>query len=169
MDVTTEVDRVLETNREFARTFASRDVPPQPRRHLLFVLCMDARIDPLRTLGLDTGDAHIIRNAGGRVADALRSIAISQSMLGTEAVLIIHHTKCGMAAPSDEVVRSAIRKTTGAWIPEIPLLTFRDLRASVQDDLRTYRACSYVRQDIMVRGFVYDVDSGLLSEVESAA
>ena len=168
MDVTAEIDRVLETNRAFARTFASRDVPPQPRRHLAFVMCMDARIDPLRTLGLDTGDAHIIRNAGGRVADALRSIAISQSMLGTEAVLIVHHTKCGMAAPNDEVVRNAIRKTTGAWIPEIPLLTFQDLRASVLEDLRTYRSCPYVRQDIVVRGFVYDVDSGLLDEVQSA-
>lgn len=159
------IDAVLLANYEFSRGFAPPHVPPRPRKGLALVMCMDARIDPAQALGVQYGDAHIIRNAGGRVSDALRSIAASQALLGTNAVMIIHHTRCAMEAPGDQVVRDAVKTTTGAWIPELPFHTFRSLEESVRDDLAMYRACRYVRQDIPVRGFIYNVETGRLNEV----
>jgi carbonic anhydrase len=126
---------------------------------------MDARIDPARALGLEEGDAHVIRNAGGRIADALRSLAISQELLGTEEVAIIHHTDCGMLTFSDESLRKRLRKSRGADADAVAFLPFSDVDESVRDDLAAYAASPLVRHDIPVRGFVYDVKTGRLREV----
>ncbi len=129
---------------------------------------MDARIDPVHALGLPYGHAHIIRNAGGRMADALRSLAISQRMLGTTEVAIIHHTECGMMTFTDDDMRRRLRAEAGVAADHISFLPFRSLEESVRDDLQMYRSSSLVRQDVPVRGFVYHVANGLLQEVTEA-
>jgi carbonic anhydrase len=157
-------EHILAANATFAASYTLTDLAPQPRRKIAIVACMDARIDPPRALGLEPGDAHILRNAGGRVAEAFRSLAISQQMLGTEAVAIIHHTRCGLIAPDDDAIRERLRMNLGVEAA-MDFLTFPDLEQSVRDDIALYRAWPIVRQDIPVRGFVYDVDSGRLREV----
>lgn len=159
----TAIDRALEENRYFTETF---ELPLRlPNPELAAVLCMDARIDPIRALGLLPGQAHIIRNAGGRLADAVRSLAISQTVLGTREVAIVHHTECGMMRFSDEEMRMIFRKARGAIVDGIAFLPFKDLEQSVRDDLELYRQSPVLRQDIPVRGFVYDVTTGGLTEV----
>jgi carbonic anhydrase len=157
------IDHALAANHAYAETFAP-SAAGTPR--LAVVLCMDARIDPIRALGLRYGHAHIIRNAGGRVFDALRSLSISQRLLGTREVAIIHHTECGMMTFTDEDMRRRLREETGAVVDHLAFLPFRDLEESVQDDLQVYRASPLVRHDVPVRGFIYDVATGLLREVE---
>ncbi|MCK9519862.1 MAG: carbonic anhydrase [Dehalococcoidia bacterium] len=158
------IDRALAANRYFAETF---ELPPRmPNPELAAVLCMDARIDPIRTLGLHPGEGHIIRNAGGRLSDAIRSLAISQTILGTREVAIVHHTECGMMRYSDDEMRMMFRKATGAIADGIAFLPFHDLEQSVRDDLELYRQSTLLRQDIPVRGFIYDVETGRLTEVE---
>ena len=158
-------DEFLSANRRYAETFDKGALVLPPRRKVAVVACMDARLDPARALGLEEGDAHVIRNAGGRISDALRSLAISQTLLGTEEVVIIHHTDCGMLTFSDDSIRSLLRKQRGADADSIAFLPFKDLDASVRDDLAVYRASPLVRKDITVRGFVYDVKTGRLREV----
>lgn len=158
----TRIDDILAANARYAETFEPGP-PPEPR--VALVLCMDARIDPIRALGLPYGKAHIIRNAGGRVAEALRSLAVSQAVLGTEEVAIIHHTQCGMMTLSDPGIATLLRKT-GQVVPEgYPFLTFEDLEQVAREDLATYRASTLVRQDIPVRIFIYEVETGRLREV----
>lgn len=158
-------DRMLEGNRAHAAAFRDGGLPAPPRLRLAIVTCMDARIDPLRAFGLAVGDAHIIRNAGGRVAEALRSLCISQQLLGTEAVAIVHHTGCGMATFRDDDLRERLR-AQGIVADHVAFLPFRDVEQAVRDDIALYRATPWVRQDIPVRGFVYDVETGVLREVE---
>lgn len=156
------IEHALEANRRYAETFSPGEAGT-PR--LAVVLCMDARIDPLRALGLPYGYAHIIRNAGGRVADALRSLAISQRLLGTREVAIVHHTECGMMTFTDDDMRQRLREEAGMVADHLAFLPFKDLEESIRDDLRLYRMSPLVRQDVVVRGFVYDVATGLLREV----
>jgi carbonic anhydrase len=159
------IDEMLSANRQYAERFDKGRLAPPPRRKIAIVLCMDARIDPARALGLEEGDAHVIRNAGGRVFEALRSLAISQQLLGTEEVAIIHHTDCGMLTFRDDDIRRKLRENLGANADYMAFLPFEDLDQSVKDDIETYRASPIVRHDIPVRGFVYDVQSGRLREV----
>jgi carbonic anhydrase len=156
---------MLAHNRGFARGYVAGEAPARPRKRLAVVLCMDARIDPFAALGLKTGDAHILRNAGGRIVDALRSLVISQTQLGTREVAIIHHTECGMMTFRDDDIRATIRADLGADASHVAFLPFRDLEESIRDDLAYYRQQPLLRQDIPVRGFVYDVGTGLLREV----
>lgn len=130
------------------------------------MLCMDARIDPIRALGLPPGSAHIIRNAGGRVVDAIRSLVISQTIIGTEEVAIIHHTQCGMETFTDAEIRQKLRDERNAIADDIAFLPFQDLEQAIRDDIQIYRQSPLLRQDIPVRGFIYEVDSGRLREVE---
>lgn len=162
------IDQMLADNQRFAQTYSPGVVPSRPRRKLAVVLCMDARIDPMRTLGLQTGDAHILRNAGGRVVDAVRSLVISQTQLGTREVAIIHHTECGLLTFRDDDIRATIRAELGVDASHIAFLPFSDLDQAVRDDLAYYRQQPLLRQDIPVRGFVYDVATGLLREVVEA-
>lgn len=162
MPVTNEF---LSANETYASRFSKGELPLPPARKVAVIVCMDARIDPARALGLEEGDAHVIRNAGGRIQDALRSIAISQTLLGTEEVVIIHHTDCGMLTFSDDLIRLKLRKERGVDADHVAFLPFKDLDTSVRDDVAAYNASNLVRHDIPVRGFVYDVRTGKLREV----
>jgi carbonic anhydrase len=163
----TVTDELLNANRGYAERFRLGELALPPARKIALVVCMDARIDPARALGLEEGDAHVIRNAGGRVADAIRSLAISQELLGTQEVAIIHHTDCGMLTFDDDGIRKRLRKSRGADADALAFLAFRDVDQSLRDDLALYAASPYVRHDIPVRAFVYDVKNGRLREVRA--
>src|SRR5689334_23367611 len=124
--------QILTANREYAATFIHEGLTPSPRRQLAILTCMDARIDPARALGLHEGDAHVIRNAGGRASDdALRSLIISYKLLGTREFLVIHHTDCGMVSFTSEQLRGMLKQDIGADASSIDFLTFSDLDQSV--------------------------------------
>ena len=159
-----EIDRALEANGRYAASFGKGTLAMPPARKLAIVTCMDARIDPARVFGLEEGDAHVIRNAGGRIADALRSLAISQALLATDEVMIVHHTDCGMVTFTDESLRRQFRER-GVDCDDVAFLPFRDLEESVEADLDAYHRSTLVRHDIPVRGFVYDVKTGRVREV----
>lgn len=158
----TAIDAALLANKRFAEDFLPAEAG-QPT--LAVLLCMDARIDPIRALGLRYGHAHIIRNAGGRMADALRSLSISQRLVGTREVAVIHHTECAMMTFTDDDMRQRLREEAGFIADHLAFLPFRDLDQAVRDDLGVYRSSPLVKQDVVLRGFVYDVASGLLREV----
>jgi carbonic anhydrase len=140
-------------------------MPPAPRRKLAVLACMDARIDPARLLGLEEGDAHVIRNAGGVVTDdALRSLAISQHLLGTEEVVLIKHTDCGMLALSDDEFADRLERETGSR-PEWRAHGFADLEQAVRDGVERIRSSPFVPRSERVRGLVYEVETGRLREV----
>jgi carbonic anhydrase len=161
----TETDQLIANNRRHAEAFTAGDLPPQPARRVAVLTCMDARLDPARALGLEAGDAHVIRNAGGVVTDdAIRSLAISQRLLGTEAVLVIHHTRCGMAGLDDDDFAAELERDTGqrpAWRAH----GFSDIEADVRESMRAIERSPFLPRTGDVRGFVYDVDSGALREV----
>jgi carbonic anhydrase len=158
----TAIDALLAANSVFATDFVPV-AAGAPR--LAIVLCMDARIDPIRALGIPPGHAHIIRNAGGRVVEAFRSLAVSQQVMGTEEVAIVHHTECGMQTFTDEELRTRLRERLGTDTDQLEFHSFTDLQESVRYDLSLYRRTPFLRQDIPVRGFIYNVASGRLSEI----
>jgi len=165
------INESLQANQQYAAAFAKTNkgsLPLPPGRKIAYVVCMDARIDPAKALGLQEGDAHVIRNAGGRFADAERSLIISQTLLGTQEVAFVHHTDCGMLTFSDQTIRDKLRKERALDADRIAFLPFGNLEQSVRDDLALYKQSPYVRQDIPVRGFFYDVKTGLLHEVGGA-
>ncbi len=157
-------DEFLQANEQYAAQFTKGDLPMPPARHVAVVACMDARIDPARALGFEEGDAHVIRNAGGRAADAIRSLVISQQLLGTREIVVVHHTDCGMLTFNDEQLRKKLHDDMGADT-DIPFYPFADLEQSVRDDLQTLRSSPLLLKDIPIRGFTYDVKSGRLHEV----
>jgi carbonic anhydrase len=159
------IDEMLQFNRGVVRLYPGVASKTPPRRRLAIVTCMDARIVPATHFGIHAGDAHIIRNGGGRIAEAIRSLALSQVLLGTEEVAIIHHTDCGLMSPGDEAVRAAFREK-GVDPGAMPFLTFADLEQSVRDDIALYRATPILRQDIPVRGLVFDVATCRLREID---
>jgi carbonic anhydrase len=160
------IDQFLDANRQFAETFDRGDLPMPPARRAAVVVCMDARLHPARFLGLDLGDAHVIRNAGGRASDdAIRSLIISSRLLGTNEFAVVHHTDCGMLTFSNEDLRERLQAETGQNASGIDFLPFTDLEESVREDVRRIRESPFLDPDIPVRGFIYDVRTGLLSEV----
>ena len=163
----TVIDELVAANRDYAAGFKKGHLQMPPARKTAVVVCMDARIDPARALGLEEGDVHVIRNAGGRVVEALRSLAISQELLGTREVAIIHHTDCGMLTFTDESLRQRLRERLGADATAIAFLPFSDVDRSVLDDIEAYGNSPIVRHDVPLRGFVYDVNTGALREVEA--
>lgn len=159
-------DEFLVANAAYASDFAKGDLPMPPARKTAVLVCMDARIDPARALGLEEGDAHVIRNAGGRASDdAIRSLVISYQLLGTREFVIIHHTDCGMLTFTNEQLRNICLQELGADASAIDFLPFSDVAQSVRDDLVTIRTSPLIPDEIPVRGFIYDVTSGSLSEV----
>jgi carbonic anhydrase len=140
-------------------------MPAQPRRKLAVLACMDARLDPARLLDLEEGDAHVIRNAGGVVTDdALRSLAISQHLLGTEEVMVIGHTDCGMLTFTDDELADRLEREAGER-PEWRAHAFADLEQSVRDGVERIRSSPFVPRTDSVRGYVYEVETGRLREV----
>lgn len=142
-------------------------LPGAPSRHVAVVACMDARLDVYRALGLGSGEAHVIRNAGGVVTDdVIRSLTVSQRKLGTTEIVLVHHTKCGMATFVDDDFVTELREACGtapAWAPG----AFADTEQDVRDSIAAIRSSPFLLHTEAVRGFVFDVDSGLLSEVQA--
>ncbi len=163
------IDDLLRANEAYARNFDRADLPTPPALGLIVLTCMDARILPLTALGLDQGDAHVIRNAGGRARDALRSIIISQRLLGTREIAVIHHTDCGMSAFTNRDLREKVKVELGQDTGAFDYLPFRDLDESVRQDVEFLRATQLLSPDTVLRGFVYDVKTGRLREVEIEA
>ena len=162
----TTVQEFLKANDAYAETFQKGHLPMPPARRVAVLTCMDARLHPARFLGLQEGDAHIIRNAGGRASDdAIRSLVISEQLLGTNTVVVIHHTDCGMLTFSNADLRGKLRQELGANADHIDFLPFKDLEQSVRDDVATIKASPLIPDNIEVNGFIYDVRSGKLSPV----
>jgi carbonic anhydrase len=158
-------DEVLANNEGYAASFDKADLPLPPARKLAVVACMDARLSVTRALGLQEGDAHVIRNAGGVVSDdVIRSLAISQRLLGTEEIVLIHHTDCGMLTFTDDEFKASIEKDTGirpGWAAE----AFPDLDSDVRQSIARIKASPFIPNKNAIRGFVYEVESGRLREV----
>ncbi len=159
-------DEALRNNEAYARGFDKGQLPLPPGKKLAVVACMDARLHVSKILGLKEGDAHVIRNAGGAVTDdAIRSLAISQRLLGTEEVILIHHTDCGMLTFTDEAVKAQIEKETGIR-PPFALEAFSNLEDDVRQSIARIKASPFVPRKDRVRGFIYDVKTGRLTEVK---
>jgi carbonic anhydrase len=158
-------DELLRANAEYARTFDRGDLPMPPARRLAVVTCMDARIDPARAFGLEEGDAHVIRNAGGRAREALRSLVISQRLLGTNEIAVIHHTECGMLTFTNPDLHAKVKQDLGADASHIDFLPFRDLEESIREDVALLLSSPLIPGDVVIRGFLYDVRTGRLNEV----
>jgi carbonic anhydrase len=160
----TVADEFVQADARYAATFTKGDLPMPPARKVAVVTCMDARLDPAKFLGLEEGDAHIIRNAGGRAADAIRSLVISQQLLGTREVVVIHHTDCGMLTFTDEQLHQKLHDELHVHA-DIPFLPFTDLEQSVRDDVAAIKTSPLLLPNVPVRGFIYDVHDGRLREV----
>jgi carbonic anhydrase len=160
------IDELIQANETYAATFDRGHLPLPPARRLAILTCMDARILPAKAFGLEEGDAHVIRNAGGRARDALRSLIISQRLLGTREVAVIHHTDCGMLTFNNRELRARVKDDLGQDTGEFDFLPFNDLEGSVREDLEFLRATQLLDPETVLRGFVYDVRSGRLSEVK---
>ncbi len=161
------IDEVLEANEIYSRTHELRKLTPRPARKLAILTCMDTRFS-IRTLGLATGDAHIIRNAGGIVTDdSLRSLLVSHYLLETEEFMIINHTDCGLMHASEQDLRTRIENRTGtAAISPACFFTFQNVEENVRHQLQKLRTHPWVPKSVSVRGFIYDVASGRLREIK---
>ena len=159
-------DELLKANEQYARTFDSGDLAAPPQRKVAIVACMDARLNVYGMLGLSEGDAHVIRNAGGVVTDdVIRSLAISQRLLGTEEIVLVHHTDCGMTSFRDDDVKDRIEQETGIR-PPFALEAFGDAAEDVRQSMHRIAASPFLPNKDAVRGFVYDVETGRLEEVD---
>jgi carbonic anhydrase len=159
------IDELVANAGAYSKSFASGDLPLPPAKHVAIVACMDARLNPYGLLGLREGDAHVIRNAGGVVTDdEIRSLAISQRLLGTTEIMLIHHTDCGMLTFSDDGFRRQVQDDTGIK-PEWPAEAFDDLDEDVRQSVARIKASPFIPAKDNVRGFVYEVESGRLREV----
>ena len=158
-------DDLIANNAGYAEAFDKADLPMPPAKKVAVIACMDARVNVYGALGLSEGDAHVIRNAGGVVTeDEIRSLAISQRLLGTEEIILIHHTDCGMLTFRDDEFRDAIEKDTGIrppWAAE----AFADLDGDVRQSIARITASPFIPNKASVRGFVYEVETGKLREV----
>jgi carbonic anhydrase len=161
-------DRLLANNRAYAEGFAGRP-PGTSERRVAVVACMDARMDLYAILGLREGEAHVIRNAGGAVTDdVIRSLLVSQRLLGTEEIVLIHHTGCGMLTFTDDAVKAEVEAETGLR-PPFALEAFTDLEADVRQSLARIHASPFIPRKQSIRGFVYEVETGRLREVSEPA
>lgn len=182
-------DEILNANQQYVEMFGDKaDLPMPPGRHFAILTCMDARLDPAKFAGLAEGDAHVIRNAGGRASDdAIRSLVISHKLLGTREWFVIHHSDCGMETFTDEIMRDLLASSletatidAGGWrdtgngsgsieAKYIDWLTISDREQSVVEDVQRIRRHPLVPTDIPIYGFIYDVHTGQLNEVEAAS
>jgi carbonic anhydrase len=159
------IDDLLARNASYAEGHPEALLPPAPALRLAIVTCMDARLETGALLGLEEGDAHVIRNAGGVVTDdVIRSLTISQRLLGTREIMLIHHTDCGMATFTDEDLKDEIERETGTR-PPFAMKAFSDLEANLRQSIEQVKASPFIPHRDRVRGFVYEVESGRLREV----
>jgi carbonic anhydrase len=161
----TTIDQLVSANEAYAGDFVHGELPSPPSRRVAVVTCMDARLDPARFLGLEEGDAHVIRNAGGCAREALRSLAVSQHLLGTNEVIVIRHTDCGMGKYSNDQIAEKVAHASGGNPSGIDFRPFTDLEEAVREDVEFLKASDLIAGDSAIRGFVYDVKTGSLSEV----
>jgi carbonic anhydrase len=158
-------DELLRNAEQYAAGFDKGDLPLPPAKHVAVLACMDARLNPYGILGLQEGDAHVIRNAGGVVTDdEIRSLAISQRLLGTDEIILIHHTDCGMLTFTDDEFRAQVQADTGIK-PNWSCETFADLEEDVRQSIARIKNSPFIPKKDSVRGFVYDVATGKLDEV----
>jgi carbonic anhydrase len=158
-------DELLSNAEAYAASFTKGDLPMPPGRKIAIVACMDARLNPYGLLGLNEGDAHVIRNAGGVITDdEIRSLAISQRLLGTEEIILIHHTDCGMLTFTDDEFKRSIQDELGIK-PEWAAEAFPDVDEDVRQSLARVNASPFIPNKSSVRGFVYDVHTGELNEI----
>jgi len=158
-------DALVAANAAYAASFDDGDLPIPPARNVAVVACMDARLDPAAILGLANGDAHVIRNAGGVITDdAIRSLVISQRLLGTTEIVLLHHTDCGMVTFTDDAVKAQITADVGIR-PHFALEAFPDVHDDVRQSIARLRANPFIPHTDSVRGFVYDVADGTIEEV----
>ena len=159
-------DELLKNAEAYQASFDKGELPMPPGKQIAVLACMDARLVPTKLLGLEEGDAHVIRNAGGVVTDGdIRSLAISQRLLGTKEIVLIHHTDCGMLTFTDDAFKKSIQDETGIkpeWAPE----SFDDLDANVRESVARIKNSPFIPRTDHVRGFVYDVHDGSLREVD---
>jgi carbonic anhydrase len=162
----TVLDDVLAANARFAETFASGDVPAPPSLHLAVLTCMDARILPLTVFGLEMGDAHILRNAGGRVTDdALRSLLVSTHVLGVRSIAVIHHTLCGMTTATEDELRAKVEEGSGRSPGDLQFHAIADPEEALRHDVGILTDSGLFPPGTEVRGMVYDVQTGRLRPV----
>jgi carbonic anhydrase len=165
----TVIDELLQNATSYAESFDKADLALPPARRIAIVACMDARLNPHALLGLEEGDAHVIRNAGGVITDdEIRSLAISQRLLGTEEIMLIHHTDCGMLTFTDDELRRQIQDETGvkpSWAAE----AFDDLEEDVRQSIARIEASPFIPRKDKIRGFVYEVETGRVREVGPVA
>jgi carbonic anhydrase len=158
-------DELLQNNEAYAESFDKGDLPLSPAKGVAVVACMDARLNVHGMLGLQVGDAHVIRNAGGVITDdEIRSLAISQRLLDTREIILIHHTDCGMLTFSDDELKQQIQDDVGIK-PHFPMESFTDLESDVRQSIARIQASPFIPHKDSVRGFVYEVETGRLREV----
>lgn len=158
-------DEYLRNNAEYAKSFVTGSLPIAPAKRMAVVSCMDSRLDLYGILGLRAGDVHVIRNAGGVVTDdVMRSLVISQRLLGTSEIVLVHHTDCGMLTFTDEALRAVLKAETG-HMPSYAFHAFDDLAADIRDGIAHIKADAHLPHRDRIRGFIFDVDTGKLSEV----
>jgi carbonic anhydrase len=159
------IDDLVRNAQSYGQSFERGDLPLPPAKRVAVVACMDARLNPYGLLGLQEGDAHVIRNAGGVITDdEIRSLAISQRLLGTEEIMLIHHTDCGMLTFGDDDFRRELQRETGVK-PEWPAEAFEDLEEDLRQSIGRIKASPFIPRKETIRGFVYDVHTGHLDEV----
>lgn len=157
-------DQYLENNKKYAESFQG-PLPLPPKNHIAVLACMDARINVYAALGIEEGESHVIRNAGGVVThDEIRSLAISQRLLGTKEIILIHHTDCGMLTFTDDEFKKGIQQETGIK-PEWAAEAFSDLETDVRQSIQRIKQSPFIPHTDQVRGFIFDVATGLLNEV----
>jgi len=159
------MERLIRANQKYAERFVKKGLEAPPAKPIAVIACMDARLETGALLGLEEGDCHVIRNAGGVVTDdVIRSLAISQLLLGTDQIMVIHHTDCGMSKFGEDELRRKVQEATGQE-PPFPMHTFSDLESDVRASLERLRESPFLLHRNRIRGFVYDVESGRLREV----
>ena len=158
-------DELVERNRQVADIVKTPGMAAAPSRHVAIVTCMDARVDPLAELGLDIGDAHVIRNAGGIITDdVIRSICISQQMMGTLEIVVVHHTSCGMCGLDEPALADQLERRSGER-PMWPIGAFADDSSGLREAVAALEASSFIERDTIIFGFLYNIESGLLTDV----
>jgi len=163
----TELSKIIEANQYYSKDFKYGKLPSRPSRKLAILACMDTRLNVEDALGLKTGEAHILRNAGGIATDdAIRSFIISHELLGTEEFIVVNHTDCGLLKFTDEDLSKKLSEKYGADAANLKFHTFDDLEANVKNQVEKIKSNVFLPNDILVHGFIYDVKNGKLKKVE---